>query len=62
MDRSRTKSVHVNKDADILTDIIQRLHLRVVAGAATFPFKVISNRGEIMNEMADIAAEKGRGI
>jgi hypothetical protein len=57
MDRSRTKSVHVNKDADILTDIIQRLHLRVAAGAATFLLKVKSHRGEVMNEMTDIAAE-----
>jgi hypothetical protein len=50
------------KDADILTDIIHRLHLRVAAGAAKFLLKIKSHRGELMNEMADIAAEKGRGI
>ena len=50
-----------NEDADILTDIIQRLRLRVAAGAATFLLKVKSHRGEVLNEMADVAAENGRG-
>ena len=54
-------SMSTNKDADILTDIIQRLHLRVAAGAATFLLKVKSHRGEVLNEMADVAAENGRG-
>ena len=51
-----------NKDADILTDIIQRLHLRVAAGAATVLLKVKSHRGGVLNEVADVAAENGRGI
>jgi hypothetical protein len=50
-----------NKDADILTEIIQRLHSRVAAGAAIFLLKVKSHRGEVLNEMADAAAEHGRG-
>ena len=48
-----------NKDADC-TDIIERLHLRVAAGTATFLLKIKLHRAEIMNEMADIAAEEGR--
>jgi ribonuclease HI len=55
-------SMATNKDADNLTDIIQRLHLRVAAGAATFLLKVKSHRGEVLFEMADVAAENGRGI
>jgi ribonuclease HI len=54
-------SMSTNKDADILTNIIQRLHLRVAAGAATFLLKFKSHRGEVLNEMADVAAENGRG-
>ena len=42
-----------NEDADILTDIIQRLRLRVAAGAATFLLKVKSHRGEVLFEMAE---------
>ena len=53
-------SLEKNRDADIVTYIIQRLHLRIAAGAATFLIKVKSHRGEFMNEMADIAAERGR--
>jgi hypothetical protein len=51
----------LNKDADITYEIIQRLHARVQAGAATFLLKVKSHRGEALNEMADAAAEHGRG-
>ena len=61
MDWRRTSDVHGNKDADILTEIIQRLHSRVAAGAAIFLLKVKSHRGEVLNEMADAAAEHGRG-
>ena len=54
-------SMALNKDADILTEIIQRLHSKVDARAATFLLKVKSHRGEVLNEMADVAAEHGRG-
>ena len=54
-------SMALNKDADIMHEIIQRLHARVQAGAATFLLKVKSHRGEALNEMADAAAEHGRG-
>ena len=53
-------SMALNKDADIMNEIIQRLHARVRAGAATFLLKVKSHRGEALNEMADAAAEHGR--
>ena len=54
-------SMTLNKDADIMNEIIQRLHARVQEGAATFLLKVKSHRGEALNEMADAAAEHGRG-
>ena len=34
----------LNKDADIMNEIIQRLHARVRAGAATFLLKVKSHK------------------
>ena len=37
------------------------MHSRVHAGAATFLLNVKSHRGEVLNEMADAAAEHGRG-
>ena len=49
-------------DADILRDVLELLHNRIQAGAATFLVKVKSHRGEPINERADTLAEWGRNM
>ena len=58
-ERGRT-SLAKCTDADILEEILQILHQRVQAEAATILTKVKSHRSEPMNEYADAAGSEGR--
>ena len=49
-------------DADILRDVLELLHNRIQAGAATFQVKVKSHRGKPINERADTLTEWGRNM
>ena len=52
-------SLAKNMDEDIMREILQLLHQRSQANAATILVKVKSHRGEPVNEYADVAANKG---
>jgi len=53
-------SLAKNMDEDIMREILQLLHQRSQANAATILAKVKSHRGEPVNQYADVAANKGR--
>jgi len=49
-------------NADILSEIIEKLRERIERGSATFLVKVKSHRGDPLNERADTLADEGRLI
>ena len=53
-------SLAKDMDEDIMREVLQLLHDRIQANAATILVKVKSHRGEPVNEYADVAANKGR--
>ena len=56
-----TPSMEAHQDEDIMRAIIDLLHARVASGFSTIFVKVKAHRGEPCNEMADRAADTGRG-
>ena len=56
-----TPSMEAHQDGDIMRAIIDLLHARVASGISTIFIKVKAHRGEPCNEMADRAADAGRG-
>ena len=56
-----TPSMEAHQDEDIMRAIIDLLHARVASGFSTIFIKVKAHRGEPCNEMADRAADAGRG-
>ena len=57
-----TPSMEARQDEDIMRAIIDLLHVRVASGISTIFIKVKAHRGERCNEMADRAANTGRGV